>query len=141
MLIDPLLLWMLTDTLQCSATDVAASLYSYFNKCIECPPNIKRNTRGKIGFRCWVLRGFYPNTSIMFKMTIAENECDTGHFIKVSLPAPKHVSKMKHFTKHKIEQSLDNILLDNVQQEKQPHTPKCMTPKGMKPLKRSKHVR
>lgn len=137
MRVDPLLLWMLTNELDCSTTQVVANFNSYYKQCIECPPNIKRKFGNKLSFKCWVLRGFYPKTDIMFKMMIGHSDGERV-FVKVSLPSPKITSKMPIFTEHNINSTLNNILLDNIQQEKKPIAPRCMTPRGMKPLNRSK---
>ena len=135
MRVDPLLLWMITNKLDCSAVQVAANLSVYSKRCTQCPPNMIRNASGsELDFKCWVLRGFYPDTDIMFKLTVTES--GDSYTTKVALPNPRYLSKMCAFTKQQINSQLDNVLLGNIQKEKKPVAPRCMTPKGMTPLKR-----
>ncbi len=136
MYIDPLLIWMLTEELNCLTNDVAANLHMYHTQCIACPPNQLRGVTGKLPFDCWILRGFYPRTDIMFKMVTTYSK-DQGYFIKASLPDARHVGGMIQFSKKEMEKISNDILLDSTSQDSALKTPRCITPKGMKPLKRS----
>lgn len=133
MYVDPLLLWTLVNGTNLTKTEIVSSFHMYHKQCKQCPPNITRNLLGKLEFECWVLRGFYPNTNIVFKMTATTG--DHGDFVKVTLPNAKTANAMHKFTQQDLNNMTDDILLDNVQVDKELRTPSCMTPKGMKPLK------
>lgn len=133
MYVDPLLLWMITNELNNSTSDVISNFNMYHKRCIECPPNITRNTQGKMDFNCWVLRGFYPDTNILFRMTTAQG--NHGYFIKIVLPDTQSLKGFRAFSKQDIDTMANDVLLDSTTKYKKLHTPKLMTPKGMKPLK------
>lgn len=136
--VDPLLLWTLTTEASCSINDIIANLHAYSEQCQKCPPNITRGLRGSLGFKCWVLRGFYPNTNTMFKMTISKPGGNGDAYIKVTLPDARKCSGMRVFNKQQIKAISNGILLNDTVKEKKVSMPKCMTPKGMKPLKWNK---
>lgn len=108
----------------------------------------------------WLMRGFYPHTAQMFKISISENEAfgpDYQFFVKVSEPVvrlPTAISKrglnMTHknestFTSSQIRDQLQerlekevlnvDIQIDPMISNKVVFTPKSISPKGMKLFK------
>jgi hypothetical protein len=63
---------------------------------------------------------------------------NSNYFIKVTLPDPRTMRHMRLYTKQDMDAIADNILLDIDMGDNKIPMPKCMTPKGMKPLKWSK---
>ncbi len=113
-----------------------------------CPPNYTfKNNKKHLGMefhdQYWVMRGFYPNTPIMFKIVMVQtNKTEPAFYAKANLIIPTlqrkhpHVSVIDEKTFMKIiEDQANNILVgDSISDPKiiltQRH-PKCMSPKGM----------
>lgn len=93
----------------------------------------------------WIMRGFYPNSTIFFKLTVSRNE--RGIWAKASIPMVKGGRKrtgypsLIHFDGVKlnemITQRMENSLLGADHEIKPIDTPvlrmpRCMSPKGIK---------
>ena len=103
----------------------------------------------------WVLRGFYPNTNIFFRMTVVDcekssfmQEYPARYYAKVKIPRikPKKVKDHHGFNGKIIRENqhreMENVVLgatnemENVINGEKFKSPKCMAPKGMSLLKR-----
>jgi len=130
---------------------------------LDCPPNYgPRSTKvttakqHQLKRDVWLMRGFYPGTAQMFKISISENEAypDYHYYVKVSEPAVRIPSKKYErkidftsryetsFTSDQIRDQLQerlerevlgvDIPVDSIVSNKAVFTPKSISPKGMK---------
>lgn len=116
----------------------------------SCPPNYTKknnNTYAKLEFydgEFWVMRGFYPNLPVMFKVVMVDSSSfnkGERYYAKVTLITPtiqkKHSADSRFDDKVFMQLASDkanNILLGDTKPEPkivltQRH-PKCMSPKG-----------
>ena len=98
MYIEPALLYMMADASKTSHYEVMELMLEFANKCKKCPCNVthtvsfRYNVRLPIEQSVWILRGYYPNTSVFFKMTIVKSE--VNEIIKVMSPKTLGLKKM-----------------------------------------------
>ena len=115
---------------------------------IQCPPNC---TRYKSNI--WIVRGFYPKTSLFFKLTVSEKSntgswwgLDSKYYAKAQLlvcrNGPREIGVMfsSDTVNEVITGKMENIMLDGTNDklsffEKRMTMPKCMSPKGMQLFK------
>lgn len=130
-------------------------LASQVQAMLSCPPNYNFMNEKK---RVWILRGFYPRSTLFFKLTLCRLGEDTntgGYFAKAS---PMRVVFTNKRTKSRCDDhvvfdgnKLNNALTDRMENtffgaqhevesllNKGVRMPRCMSPKGMKLLKYSK---
>lgn len=105
--------------------------------------------------RVWLMRGFYPGSSIFFKLSIIPNRnqeyFDTPYYVKVSLPTVNGrkqrynmfgSKELNDYIVDKMENSVFNAghdikpLIDDTFR-----MPRCMSPKGMKIFRYEKPTR
>jgi hypothetical protein len=126
---------------------------------LDCKPNFgpqsKKVTVAKshqVKKDVWLMRGFFPETPQMFKISISQNDAwpDFEYYVKVSEPTihiptkfVKEVTKRNEsqFFSNDIKEQLQNRLekevlgldlnIDPIISNKVVFTPKCMSPKGM----------
>jgi hypothetical protein len=120
---------------------------------LSCPPNF--NMFGQRA-RVWIMRGFYPNSTLFFKIVLMENSenrrySDGGYYAKVS-PLRTHFIGKGHskYDDHTIfdgrelneylTNKMENALLGAKHELKPVMTrkfrmPRCQSPKGMKIFK------
>lgn len=146
------------DMIEFFATQVEAMLV--------CPPNYRMYNETA---RVWILRGFYPKTSLFFKLVLVDSTKDgasgyeTKYFAKatslrVNWRSPKGRSYEDHVTVNgadvaeSITNKMENEFFGAKHEIKQLFTknikmPKCMSPKGMRlfrydnPLKGKKRAK
>ena len=119
------------DMVEFFATQVSTMLLS--------PPNYN-----KYGIKApvWIMRGFYPGTSVFFKLIVARN--DQGTWVRVSYPKINGTKNRPH-TFHFDGARLNEAITDKMENtffgakhEVKPlisaklRSPKCMSPKGVK---------
>jgi hypothetical protein len=124
---------------------------------LMCPPNF--NKFGQFA-RVWVMRGFYPDTSIFFKLVLMHQEVKEGssepsYFVKVSplrvkfqgkvssTPYDAHVTFNSVKLNDDITNRMENAFLgaNHKLEPIMPYKlkmPRCMAPKGLKILKYKK---
>lgn len=127
---------------------------------LNCRPNFgpssNKSKMNELRKDVWLMRGFYPGTAQMFKISIAQSDAFGGtyqYYVKVSEPAVRlPTAKNKRgldftsryestFTSNQIRDELQNRLekevmgleipLDPLISSKVVFTPKCISPKGM----------
>lgn len=130
---------------------------------LDCPPNYgpksKKTTNAKdhqLKTDVWLMRGFYPGTAQMFKISIAKNPAydHVEYYVKISEPKinPPTNRGNRHLPVAKDNQTIiySNVIKDTLQNtlekevlgvdipieslinSKVVFTPKCISPKGMK---------
>ena len=122
------------DLIEFFATQVQAMLIA--------PPNYKMFGAAP---PVWVMRGFYPGTSLFFKLTVARNE--KGTWVKASIPmmtvgnkrrADKFVKLDGKQLNETIVNKMENTFFGATHQikplveDKLRKMPRCMSPKGVK---------
>lgn len=123
-------------------------LASQVQAMLSCPPNY--NFRGEKK-RIWVLRGFYPKSTLFFKLTICHLEEDKGYYAKASPMRVSYYTKHKQVGDHYV--AFDGIALNEALTNRMENTffgaahvvkdllpkeikmPRCMSPKGMRLLR------
>jgi hypothetical protein len=141
-------------------TEAAVFFGDHAIKMLECPanfgPNSNKSKKTELKRDVWLMRGFYPNTPQMFKISIAQNDAFSygfEYYVKVTEPAvrvPSAKSKRGLDFTVRYESSLtSDQIRDELQErlekevlgldiqsnklisEKVVFTPKCISPKGM----------
>jgi hypothetical protein len=129
---------------------------------LDCQPNYGPNStktttapHHQLKKSVWLMRGFYPNSPLMFKISISENDhYDTyQYYVKVTEPAVRIPSKRgergleftsryeSSFSSKQLRDQLQNRLekevlgidlnIEPLVSNKVVFTPKCISPKGM----------
>ncbi len=129
----------------CTAEDVVQFFVMQVEKLLELPPNITRRSRyAKVSAdkEIWVLRGYYPGTSVFFKVSAVRHKEDPNDkyaignddrcaYVKVSSPE----SKTKQvFHSGQIQKELADTMLVGAQLNLKLKTQRTLTPKGLKKL-------
>lgn len=133
---------------------------SQVNPMLNCRPNFgpgsNKSKKTELKRDVWLMRGFYPGTPLMFKISIAENDVFGDmyqYYVKVSEPPVRIPTKAKlrelQFTSRyessfdsdriniELEKRVENEILgqdhttEKLVSEKVVFTPKCISPKGM----------
>lgn len=134
-------------TLKIPETEVVGFFDGVIEQMYACPPNFTRKPYSKktekpIEDKVWLLRGYYPNTGIFFKVTIVQTKNDWSDeesiFSKVRAVT---TGKGRHITidSKEIRRCIaENVLIG----EPMPHIDmkpqRLLTPKGMKPFRLNK---
>lgn len=130
-------------------------IHSQIQTLISCPPNFRVAYSKSIDptLRIWILRGYYPETPIFFKLSLVK-ATDGGPYSYYAKASHLMVNMRRkwgeknstqygefHFNSSdidkKIVESMENSLLGADHEPKKhmtggPRAPKCMSPKGMK---------
>jgi hypothetical protein len=142
-------------------TEAACFFGAQAESMLGCPPNFGPNTNKSKGGGMpkrdvWLMRGFYPGTPQMFKISMAENDAFADqyqYYVKVSEPQVRIPSKRGErglnftsryetsFDSEQIREQLNKRIenevlgeshgLDPLISNKVVFTPKCISPKGM----------
>lgn len=120
---------------------------------ITCPPNYgpHRNGLSKLPIEVRLLKGYYPKTSQLFKISVIDRNGSFDNYkytVKVSEPVARYKRNDTYkfvFSSSKIESELSKRLENNLLQTdhsvsdlisiKDVKKPKCISPKGMKLFK------
>lgn len=142
-----------------SPTEAAVFFGSQVEPMLVCRPNFgpgsNKSKAQELKRDVWLMRGFYPGSSQMFKISIAENDAftDYQYYVKVSEPAVRIPTKKSNrgldFTP-RYESTLDSEqigaelnkraenellgqehVITTLISDKVCFTPKCISPKGM----------
>lgn len=148
--VSPNLIFLISKYLNIHTSEVLAVLDGIIHNAVNCPPNLTRRPFSKknadpndykVELPIWVIRGFFPETPIFFKMVIADLEQyatdrQFKYRVKIQLPHNFYNGMVRVNTKKIRDDAAEKeILGDFLSEELSIKIPRCMTPKGMKPLK------
>lgn len=148
--VSPNLIFLISKYLNIHTSEVLSVLDSIIHTAVSCPPNLTRRpfqpktadpNDAKVDLPIWIIRGFFPETPIFFKMVIADLEKyamdrQFKYRVKIQLPHNFYNGIVRVNTKKIREDAAEKeILGDFASKELEIKKPRCMTPKGMKPLR------